>query len=110
MVSGLSFLWKLEAEWTIQHNKGKILQDDSEVKKCLQINFISTGKDVLEALESKISSYYKMKRIVAMVLRYRKLSKKIQKGESQGEMINSSLPKEAGIEIIKMVQARNFAA
>ena len=45
-----------------------------------------------------------------MVLRYKKLSKKIQKGESQGEMINSSLLKEAERKIIKMVQARKFAA
>ena len=45
-----------------------------------------------------------------MVLRYKKLSKKIQKGESQGEMINSSLLKEAEREIIKMVHARKFAA
>ena len=45
-----------------------------------------------------------------MVLRYKKPLKKIQKEESQGEMINSSLPKEAEREIIKMVQARKFAA
>ena len=51
-----------------------------------------------------------MKKVVAMVLRYKKLLKKVQKGESQGEMINSSLLKEAEIEIIKMVQARKFAA
>ena len=51
-----------------------------------------------------------MERVVAMVLRYKKLSKKIQKGESQDEMINSSLLKEAEREIIKMVQARKFAA
>ena len=51
-----------------------------------------------------------MKRVVAMVLRYKKPLKKIQKEESQGEMINSSLPKEAEREIIKMVQARKFAA
>ena len=44
-----------------------------------------------------------------MVLRYKKLLKKIGKGESQGEMINSNLLKEAEIEIIKMVQARKFA-
>ena len=51
-----------------------------------------------------------MKRVVAMVLRYKKLLKKVPKGESQGEMINRSLLKEAEIEIIKMVQARIFAA
>ena len=51
-----------------------------------------------------------MKRVFAMVLRYKKLSKKVQKGESQGEMINSSMHKEAQTEIIKMVQARKFAA
>ena len=45
-----------------------------------------------------------------MVLRYKKLLKKVQKGESQGEMVNSSLLNEAEIEIIKMVQARKFAA
>ena len=51
-----------------------------------------------------------MKSFVAKVLRYKKLLKKIQKRESQGEMINSSLLKEAEIEMIKMVQARKFAA
>ena len=64
----------------------------------------------MEALESWISSRYKMKRVVAMVLRYKKLLKKVPKGEGQGEMINSSLLKEAKIEIIKVVQARKFAA
>ena len=105
-----SFLWKPEAEWTIQDNRGKILQNDPEIKKCLQINCISTGNDIMEALESWISSWYKMKRVVAMVLRCKKLLKKFPKGESQGEMINSSLLKEAKIEIIKVVQARKFAA
>ena len=107
---GPSFLWKPEAKWTIQDNKGRILQNDPEIKKCLQISCISTGNDILEALESRIFSWYKMKRVNAMVLRYKKLLKKVQKGESQGEMINSSLLKEAEIEIIKMVQARKFAA
>ena len=51
-----------------------------------------------------------MKKVVEMVLRYKKLLKEIQKGESQGEMINSSLLKEGEREIIKMVQARKFAA
>ena len=51
-----------------------------------------------------------MKRVVAMVLRYRKFLKKDPKEESQVEMINSSLLKEADIQIIKMVQARKFAA
>ena len=45
-----------------------------------------------------------------MVLRYKKLLKNVRKGESQGEMINSSLLKEAEIEIVKMVQARKCAA
>ena len=74
---GPSFLWKPEAEWTIQNNKGRMSQDDPEIKKCLQINCISSGNDILEALESKISSWYKIKRVVAMVLRYKKLLKKI---------------------------------
>ena len=51
-----------------------------------------------------------MKRVVAMVLRHKKLLKKVPKGECQGEMINGSLLKEEEIEIIKMVQAIKFAA
>ena len=98
---GPSFLWKPEAVWTIQDNKARMLQDDPEIKKCPQINCISTGNDILEVLES---------RVVAMVLRYEKLLKKILKGESQGEMINSSLHKEAESKTIKMVKARKFAA
>ena len=54
--------------------------------------------------------WHKMKRVNAMVLKLlkKKLMKKIKKGESQGEMINSSLLKETEIKIIKMVQARKF--
>ena len=43
-----------------------------------------------------------------MVLRCKKLLKKVQKGENQGEMANSTLLKEAEIEIIKMIQARKL--
>ena len=56
------------------------------------------------------SSWYKMKKVIATVPRYKKLLKKIQKGESQVKMIDSSLLEEAEIDIIKMVQARKFAA
>ena len=56
------------------------------------------------------SSWYKMKRVIATVLRYKKLLKKIQIGKNQGKMIDSSLLKEAELDIIKMVQARKFAA
>ena len=52
---GQSFLWKPKVELTIQDNKERILQDDPEIKKCLQTNCISTRKDILEALESRIS-------------------------------------------------------
>ena len=45
------------------------MQDDPETKKCLQINRIEIGKVILEALEGRKSSRYKMKRVVAMVLR-----------------------------------------
>ena len=31
---GPFFLWKPEVEWTIQDNKGRILQNDPEIKKC----------------------------------------------------------------------------
>ena len=44
---GPSFLWKPEAEWTIQDSKRRILQNDPEIKKWLQINYISTGNDIL---------------------------------------------------------------
>ena len=74
------------------------------------MNCISTGKDMLEALESRISSWFKMNKVVSIVLRYKKLLKKIRNRESQGEMINNSLLKEAEIEIINLLQPRKFAA
>lgn len=99
-----SFLRKPDAEWGTEDKKEKILQDDPEIKK---LNCVSAGKDILEALESMISSWHKMKRVVAMMLRYKKLLlKKIKKGESEGKIINNSLLKDAKIEVIKMVQAK----
>ena len=48
-----------------------------------------------------------MESVVAMVLRYKKLLlKKIQIGESQGEVINKNLLKETEIKVIKMVQEK----
>ena len=44
---GPSFLLKPEAEWTIQDSKRRILQNDPEIKKWLQINCISTGNNIL---------------------------------------------------------------
>ena len=55
---GPSLLWKPKAEWIIQDNKRKILQDDPEIKKCLQINCIAIGKHIMEALESRLPSWY----------------------------------------------------
>ena len=66
---GPPFLRKPETKWNIQDNKGRIVQDDPETKKCLQINRIEIGKVILEALEGRKSSWYKMKRVAAMVLR-----------------------------------------
>ena len=51
-----------------------------------------------------------MNRVVAIVLSYKKLLKKVRKGESQDETINRSLLKETEIQVIKTAQARKFAA
>ena len=45
-----------------------------------------------------------------MVLSYKKLLKKVRKGESQDETINRGLLKETEIQVIKTAQARKFAA
>ena len=60
----------------IQDSIRRVLQDDLEIQICLQINCMLSGNDILEALESRITCWYKMKTVVAMVLRYKKLLKK----------------------------------
>ena len=50
-----------------------------------------------------------MKRVVAMVERYKRfLLKKIRKGEIQSKIINNSWLKEEEIEVIKKVQAKKM--
>ena len=76
------FVEKTETEWVSHNNKGIYLQDDSEVKN-LQISCISGGKDILEALKGRISSWHKLKRVVAVVLRYKNLNRRKSKWHDQ---------------------------
>ena len=63
-VNGLQFLW--EPEYTVQ-----IVSDtDAEVKYSLKINLVSFSTDIIDALE-KISSWKKIKRIMAVIMKYR---------------------------------------
>ena len=50
-----------------------IQDDDSEVKREIKVHTISIKEGILERLESLISDWKKMKRVVAWILKYKKI-------------------------------------
>ena len=72
---GPSFLWCHESDWPVQPDTlGNIPDDHTEVKvvrSCLATNVTSSENDIMNELISRFSSWYKLKRIFAWILRYR---------------------------------------
>ena len=117
---GLSFLWQEEKHWPNQDESVELAADDPELKretKSLAAAVVQQ-EDVIEYLEERISNWSKFKRIIALLLCYkRKLlqhirSKKGWKGANtincNDRLFNLEELKRAEKEVIKSVQQRHF--
>ena len=114
---GPDFLWQRQESWDLFDDTAvaDLEDDDPEIKKdnTVKVNFISTNSDILTCLEERISSWSKMKRVFAYVLKFIKLlSIKIKTQRSvsgnQDDVINFNalsvgIIEESGRSLIKMV-------
>ena len=110
--NGPEFLWLPEETWKRNKVHQRLDYDDPEIKNEAKVNFIkSNPNSILNWLEASISSWNKMKRIVAIILRYKWILKQkiLKKPLEQLENINVQLLEAANLEIVKMVQQKHFS-
>ena len=97
-LQGPKFLWtKLEVSNSESY---KVIQDDPEVKQKKKVMLLVNPTDnFLDNLVSRTNNWLKLKRITAVILKWR----------HKDEQINVSEVERAGVRIIKLVQFQCFA-
>ena len=90
----------------------EIQDDDPEVKREMKVHTISIKEGILERLESLISDWMRMKRVVAWILKYKKiLSSRVRQNSVKilpKIGLGVSLLEEAQREIIRLHQQQAF--
>ena len=109
---GPEFLWKSEFKWPRQNPVKEIQDNDPEVKREMKFHTISIKEGILERLESLISDWIKIKRVVAWMFKYKKiLSSRIRQNSVKilpKIGVDVSLLEEAQQEIIRLHQQQAF--
>ena len=110
--NGPEFLWKSEFQWPRQNPVKEIQDDDPEVKREMKVHTISIKEGILERLESLISDWMRMKRVVAWILKYKKiLSSRVTQNSVkilQKIGLDISILEKAQQEIIRLHQQQAF--
>ena len=77
------FLWGSHTARCEERLQYTIPEDDVEVKLTMRVNAISKEDDILTLLESRISSWKQMKRVMAYVTMFiQRLKQRIENGTS----------------------------
>ena len=69
---GPSFLWQEDKIWEKQTVNEELSEDDPEIKKDIKVCAIIKNKNIIDQMSEKVSSWSKMKRIIAIALCYKK--------------------------------------
>ena len=69
MFNGPEFLWKSEFQWPKQIPMKEIQDDDPEVRTEVKVHVSAIHEGIIERLESLISDWVRMNRVVAWILK-----------------------------------------
>ena len=107
-LDGPEFLSSQDDSWRHHNPETEELKDDVEIKKVKVVNAVKVKgmRTVLEILEERISSWHRMKRVVAWVIRFAR--RRHRKGVSPNQDLSVSEINTAETIITKWVQARSF--
>ena len=108
-IHGQTFLWQKENTWPKQDSYD-ISEEDPEVKHSLKTNLTSSRTTTLDRLE-RISSWSKMKRVVAIMFRFKDMLLDIikpNKINTAGQVVDMKLLQRSESSIIKMYQQSCF--
>ena len=103
---GPKFLWDSERNFPSENVSIEIDKDDKEVKKIFttEVTPLREENHVLASLEKNISSWYRMKRVLAIVIGIINRKKLIRIEPKVGDL------QEAEEKLIKWIQQREFAS
>ena len=68
---GPKFLWRPQSSWETSLVLVLLQPEDPELKKQVKTNKIAVEDDLLRNIEEKYSCYLKMKRIIALMLKWK---------------------------------------
>ena len=107
---GPEFLWGPQTAWREERLQYDITEDDVEVKMAMRVNAISKEDDIFTVLESRISSWKKMKRVMAYVMMFiQRLKQIIENGTSyQDGSLNVKGINDAANTTMALVQQKAF--
>ena len=104
-------MWQEDKIWEKQTVNEELSEDDPEIKKDIKVCAIIKNKNIIDHLSEKVSSWSKMKRIIAIALCYKKRllqSAQKKKGvdidDRQTGLVSLEDIQSAEREIIKSVQ------
>jgi len=105
---GPSFLWNEEKDWNmIQPEHLTTTETDPEIQRTPSVNTITiSNQTILEILEERVSDWNKMKRVMALVLRFTKICRKQVAFETARLQVDEI--EEAGKLLIRMSQRKYF--
>ena len=121
-INGPDFLWKPESRWPVQPT-AQMQDNDPEIKRESQAFFSLTdaGTNCVNQLLEYFSSWYRLKKFVAWILRYREKLKQSSKRRREGLALVQDFPEDrtydpfsvdeidrAEKEILKFVQRQSF--
>ena len=110
--NGPEFMWKCEFQWPRQNSLEEIQDDDPEVKREIKVHTISIKEGILERLDTLISDWRRMKRLVAWILKHKKILRSRVRRNSVKVLptigLDVLLLEEAQQEIIRLYQQQAF--
>ncbi|XP_054752108.2 uncharacterized protein LOC129257739 [Lytechinus pictus] len=112
-LNGPDFLWEEESSWPTQPSVlQNVSDDDPEIKKTAQVNLSSVEKDVgINNMLQRYSSWNKLKRGVAWLLRYKGYLRAKTTGQVAGDSKKNMSLNElqcAELEILRLVQEQEL--
>ena len=105
-LKGPGFLWQEESEWPAMIEVPQLTDDDPEVRKEIQVYTTVSEVNPLDKLIQYYSSWWKLKRLVAWLLRYRRWLR--GRFKEPNKCLSVEEIKNAEREILRRVQEQSF--
>ena len=108
-ISGPEFLWEGESKWpNLEDKVPDIANEDQEVKTTISINAIRIEGDIFSNMVERISTWKKLLRVMAFVMKFMKRMKKISGDRKESNVLTAEDMRPAKVIVLKHYQEAEF--